>query len=144
MSLTSQTTRPPPSLLLRRHLAHLSHPLMPLHSVTTGFPHPSFPRSILHYHVLTEVELDSLAHFYHQSTPTAASFDYPVSIVTRWDRAGDVKDKRRRLGRFLGLRGCESPINDEGSVERWVDEMMRRGLDREIERETWRSKGFLF
>ena len=57
--------------------------------------------------------------------------------------------KRRRFGRFVGLRGCESPVRGVAEeetmrreMERWVDEKVRKGLRAEEEREMWRSKGF--
>ncbi|KAK4907137.1 hypothetical protein LTR28_000501, partial [Elasticomyces elasticus] len=38
------------------------HPLVPL---PMGPPHPAFPKTLMHYHLLTEEELDSIAHYYH-------------------------------------------------------------------------------
>lgn len=31
----------------------------------------------------------------------------------------DLETKRRRFGRFIGLRGCESPVLDEGKGKGW-------------------------
>lgn len=71
-----------------------------------------------------------------------------------------MDEKRRRFGRFVGLRGCESPGvvgggrsgEEDGDgdgeermrreMEVWVQERIRRGLERETEREIWRGKGF--
>ena len=137
------------NLQLRRRIAHLASPLHPLLSVATGKPHPAFPKTLLSYHLLTELQLDDLAHFYHQRTPTGFSFAYPAPVITRWTRDGDISDKRRRFGRFVGLRGCESPgfeavaaVSEQMDIEKWVEERIREGLKREQELEVWKSKGF--
>lgn len=51
-----------------------------------------------------------------------------------WDRNAGIEEKRRRIGRFIGLRGCESPVDEEVIREevrraRWKEEeecMFRR------------------
>lgn len=166
-----------PTLLTRR-LTHLSTKLHPLLSITTGLPHPSFPRTLLHYHLLTSAELDELAHYYHQRTPSDFSLGYPAPVVARWHIAAGNNDeqqeeverilrevgmmgqgkvegtaeKRRRFGRFVGLRGCESPTAAAMAVamregearremERWVEKEIRRREERERERAGWRGKG---
>ena len=134
------------NLQFRRHVAHLSSPLHPLLSVATGKPHPAFPKTLLSYHLLTELQLDNLAHFYHQRTPTTYSFAYPAPVVTRWTREANISDKRRRFGRFVGLRGCDSPdvpntpTSEQQAIEKWIDERIEEGLRRERELEAWRSK----
>ena len=137
----------PTNLLFRRHISHLSSPLRPLLSLTTGLPHPSFPKTILNYHILTSEQLDELAHFYHQRTPSALSFQYPAPVIARWARDADINDKRRRFGRFLGLRGCESPVSEnemqraeQDVIDRWVEERIREGVERERRLESWRTK----
>ena len=86
---------------------------------------------------------------------------YPAPVVTRWERDGEIEGKRRRFGRFVGLRGCESPIEGGGEMggagnaeeeerarmeweemKRWVERRVRRGIDEEVEREIRREKGF--
>ncbi|KAK3693832.1 hypothetical protein B0T22DRAFT_476640 [Podospora appendiculata] len=89
-------------------LWELRLPLYPLVSETTLTAHPSFPRTRLAFWLLTEAELDALAHFYHQSTPCAWTHRYPMPV--HWPRQGlRVEDKRRKFGRFIGMRGMESP-----------------------------------
>ncbi|KAL8666648.1 MAG: hypothetical protein Q9202_001186 [Teloschistes flavicans] len=138
------------TLQFRRKLSHLSYPLAPLLSITSGISHPSFPTTILAYHLLTEQQLDELAHWYHQRTPGEWSLCYPLPVVGRWwvgtsgngngnGRPG-IEDKRRRFGRFVGLGGCESPVGgladgngegDEGrereqrAMELWVEGQMK-------------------
>lgn len=147
----SQVLNFPPhrgNLLFRRHLDHLASRLHPLISVSTGRSHPAFPQTLLHYHILTEEQLDDMAHHYHQRTPTQLSLCYPAPVVTRWRTDADISDKRRRFGRFIGLRGCESPgslaerSEEEQEVERWVEDRIRQGMARDRELEAWKSKGF--
>ncbi|MCJ1243085.1 hypothetical protein MMC30_000282 [Trapelia coarctata] len=184
------TTRTRPSPLLLPHLNHLQSPLHPLLSITTGAPHPAFPATLLHYHLLTEAQLDELAHYYHQRTPSGFSLLYPEPVIGRWfarntsaastssttnsnsnqnadnemdilahfgltrDSTGEeearagIEEKRRRFGRFVGLRGCESPTAEgeiaqwgEAEMERWVRARVEAGMEREREREEVRRKG---
>ena len=107
--------------LLQPYLDHLSTPLQPLVSCIEGRVHPDFPNTLLQYHLLTATQLDNLAWHYHQiSPPVPESAWYPIQ-VTPWlgsqskkERAIDLKTKRRRFGRFIGLQGCESPVEAQG------------------------------
>ncbi|KAI4136193.1 MAG: hypothetical protein LQ341_005795 [Variospora aurantia] len=115
---------------------------------------------MLHYNLLTEDQLNELAHHYHQRTPSQWSLCYPLPVVGRWHVADDnnsssappgrgqgqgvarLEDKRRRFGRFVGLRGCESPVVDDGddddagrereqrAMELWVQGEMRKREER--------------
>lgn len=56
--------------------------------------------------------------------------------------------KRRRFGRFCGLRGCESPGMGEGdeelmgrAMEAWVRGAWRRGEERDVKAGVGRGKG---
>ncbi|MCJ1356952.1 MAG: hypothetical protein MMC33_006948 [Icmadophila ericetorum] len=184
-SSSTFSTRQQTRSFFASRLTRLRTPLHALVSVSTGLSHPRFPPSMLHFYLLTESELDALAHFYHQRTPCAWSLSYPAPVVGRWGRGSGsgsgsgsgtgassssssqragLDEKRRRFGRFVGLRGCESPgmlvsggAEGEGEgdgdveeeeerlrreMEAWVEERIRRGLEREAEREVWRGKGF--
>lgn len=104
-------------------LKHLSSPLAPLVSITTGLPHPDFPRTLLAYHLLTSSQLDDIARHYHQVwPPLPETSGYPIQVRawvgTRREGELDIETKRRRLGRFMGLRGCESPVGD-GDAGNW-------------------------
>ncbi|KAL2000442.1 hypothetical protein VTN02DRAFT_3063 [Thermoascus thermophilus] len=99
---------------------HLARPLVPLVSITTGRPHPDFPRTILAYHLLSSAQLDDLARHYHQVwPPVPETFGYPLRVPawigTAHEHAVDIETKRRRFGRFVGLRGCESPVQDSAA-----------------------------
>lgn len=117
-------------------LTHLIQPLIPLVSITTGLPHPEFPRTLLSYHLLTHEQLDRLARFYHQTIDAGwERWMYPSPLVWGKSWCGsqpvhapsaqnmlsnrrilvDLETKRRRWGRFIGLQGCESPVHEDSS-----------------------------
>lgn len=107
----------PKSLLARNpKLAHklrqMALPLSPLVQLTTGTVHPNFPATVLHFWLLTNDQLESLASFYHQTRPSPWSSQYPCPV--RWRSDVPLEEKRRRMGRFIGLRGCE-PSSGPGS-----------------------------
>lgn len=164
-------TRAPPSPTTAQRvqqylysIEHLRAPLVPLISVSTGLAHPSFPTSLLQYHLLTHEQLDSLAKWYHQVTPPVEeTFMYPA-WVPAWTGLGlnddssmsgtdgvDLEVKRRRWGRFIGLRGCESPTatgpNGEAPDElvHRMEREWRRALERAEEEDrawekSWRGR----
>lgn len=128
---------------------HLRNELTPLISVRTGKPHPAFPRSILQYQLLTHDQLDDLARHYHQTIDAGEErWLYPCPIgwgkvwcgrvpVTATETDGgrrlvDLKTKRRRWGRFIGLKNCESPTaEDEEGARREMDQSMRERMEKE-------------
>ena len=63
---------------------------------------------ILNFWLLTDDQLEDLAHFYHQRTPGPWTRHYPCPVP--WSSSMGLEDKRRRIGRFIGLRGCETPV----------------------------------
>ncbi|KAI8965973.1 hypothetical protein F5Y11DRAFT_235416 [Daldinia sp. FL1419] len=91
----------------REKLRQMALPLAPLVQLSTGDIHQSFPQTLLNFWLLTDSELEELAHFYHQRTPCQWTFHYPCPIV--WSSDMSLEEKRRRIGRFIGLRGCETP-----------------------------------
>lgn len=93
---------------LRHKLDQMALSLSPLVQITTGAVHPSFPRTVLQFWLLTDQQLEDLAHFYHQRTPSVLSDHYPCPIT--WSSDLPLEEKRRKIGKFIGLRGCESPI----------------------------------
>ncbi|OJJ71610.1 hypothetical protein ASPBRDRAFT_30022 [Aspergillus brasiliensis CBS 101740] len=134
---------------LHRILNHLRTPLHALVSSTTGHEHPDFPRSLLQYNLLTSEQLDRLAvHFHQVHPPVRGTFWYPVLIVpwlkrdhgTYVNRVVDGKEevglevKRRRFGRFIGLRGCEES-SSSGNERRRRGRRRARARARERERE---------
>lgn len=109
-----------PALHLK--LSQMSLRLAPLVQLTTGAVHPDFPRSLLAFWLLTEAQLDSLAHFYHQRTPCAWTSHYPCPVA--WPPGMTLEEKRRKLGKFIGLRGCDTPLA----------ELVREEVAREVAR----------
>ena len=114
-----RTPKPKPQKRKRHHhpnfttiIGHLTKELQPLVSTATGIPHPEFPTSLLKYHLLTHSQLDDLAVHYHQVfPPVPETTQYPLCIKP-WvgtESNVDLNVKRRRFGRFIGMRGCESP-----------------------------------
>ena len=98
---------------LHEKLRHMALPLAPLVQITTGTTHPAFPATLLNFWLLTDTELEELAAFYHQRTPSRWSRQYPCPVT--WNSDAGLETKRRRLGRFIGLRNCHSPLAGEDS-----------------------------
>ncbi|KAI1810767.1 hypothetical protein GGS20DRAFT_153750 [Poronia punctata] len=119
----------------RKKLEQMAIPLAPLVQLTTGEVHPSFPGTVLNFWLLTDEELEALAHFYHQRTPSQYKFHYPCPI--NWSSDIPLEEKRRKIGRFIGLRGCESPIRIRTEEE--ILEDARRARIAE-EDEMWKRK----
>ena len=147
---------------LHASIAHLGSELIPLISVRTGRAHPEFPKSLLQYHLLTHDQLDSLARWYHQTVDAGQQrWMYPCPIA--WGRVWcgfsssttttaetpnrrhlvDLDTKRRRWGRFIGLRGCDSPVDEqqENITERmerdWREALRKAEEDRRVQEKLW-------
>lgn len=97
----------------REKLRQMTLPLAPLVQMTTGAVHPAFPTTLLKFWLLTETQLDDLAHFYHQRTPGPWTSQYPCPIT--WPAGLKVEEKRRKMGKFIGLRYV-SPLSDRCSM----------------------------
>lgn len=142
------------------------------------------------YHLLTEEELDSIAHYYHQSTPGIWTMSYPASM--NWDKdflakpsgsqqpanrharrlsreeqhwldslisdvekleepyvpqptgpnyAGlteqeRIRIKRRKVGKFIGLVGMETPIEEiEGRLLACFNRAVEKGREETLRNE---------
>ncbi|PQE27189.1 beta-xylosidase protein [Rutstroemia sp. NJR-2017a WRK4] len=127
LSFTGRLIQSNPALADK--LESMALPLHPLVRLTTGEFHPAFPVSLLNFWLLTSEELDDLAHFYHQRTPSAWTAMYPCPV--RWNRHAGLEEKRRKLGKFIGLRGCDTPI---GELVESVGE-----IERKVREERWRK-----
>ncbi|KAI1637404.1 hypothetical protein F4809DRAFT_605151 [Biscogniauxia mediterranea] len=128
-------------------LQQMALPLAPLVQLTTGEVHAAFPRTLLSFWLLTDPELEALAHFYHQRTPSRYTFHYPCPIAS-WSSDLPLEEKRRKIGRFIGLRGCQTPTTTTTttasalrprSEDELLDEARRARLAAE-EDEAWRRK----
>ncbi|KAF2218054.1 hypothetical protein CERZMDRAFT_12308, partial [Cercospora zeae-maydis SCOH1-5] len=134
---------------LAKKIATLQLRLAPLVPLPAGPPHPAFPKTLMAFHLLTEDELDSIAHYYHQSTPSQWTHHYPATM--NWDKdflakpQGNAEDldsgasyadmsdkeririKRRKVGKFIGLVGMETPAEE-------IAARIQLSLDRAVER----------
>ncbi|KAK4227206.1 hypothetical protein QBC38DRAFT_478228 [Podospora fimiseda] len=117
-------------------LTQMSLRLAPLVQLTSGQIHPHFPQSLLCFWLLTESQLDSLAHFYHQRTPCEWTRHYPCPVY--WPSGLTLEEKRRKLGKFIGLRGCDTPVVVDGHRQNQMSEEVWLRLNRteeEVERD---------
>lgn len=120
---------------LATKIAQMKLQLSPLVRIDNGAIHPWFPLSVLHYWLLTDEQCEALAHFYHQRSPGPWSAHYPCPV--EWSSKASLEQKRRRIGRFIGLQGCDSPIKlltEEEIAER------ARKASWEEEEAIWRAK----
>ncbi|KAI0400309.1 hypothetical protein F4802DRAFT_500394 [Xylaria palmicola] len=121
----------------KQKLQQMALPLAPLVQLTTGHVHPAFPGTLLNFWLLTDAELEELAHFYHQRTPCRYTSHYPCPI--NWSSDMSLEEKRRKIGRFIGLRGCETPLRPRTEAEIVEDARRARAAE---EDEMWRRKLF--
>ncbi|KAI1176735.1 hypothetical protein F4777DRAFT_239725 [Nemania sp. FL0916] len=119
----------------KKKLEQMALPLAPLVQLTTGEIHPAFPGTLLNFWLLTDAELEELAHFYHQRTPCRYTLHYPCPI--NWSSNVSLEEKRRKIGRFIGLRGCESPLRIRTEAELMEEARRARLADEE---EMWKRK----
>ncbi|KAM0483515.1 hypothetical protein ACHAPE_006629 [Trichoderma viride] len=122
---------------LAHKLNQMALPLSPLVQLTTGAIHPQFPRTVLQFWLLTDAQLESLAQFYHQRTPSPWSRQYPCPV--NWRSDAPLEEKRRKMGRFIGLRGCENPtavLKTEEQIARDARLASRNAADEDV----WRRK----
>jgi hypothetical protein len=102
------------SQAFREKLWAMALPLSPLVQLTTGLVHPDFPLTMLAFWLLNGDQLDDLARFYHQAELSVWTLRYPCPVA--WRYAAPAHEKRRKFGRFIGLRGCESADPHEDDV----------------------------
>ncbi|KAK3311264.1 uncharacterized protein B0T15DRAFT_68145 [Chaetomium strumarium] len=118
-------------------LSQMALQLAPLVQLTTGAVHRDFPRTLLAFWLLTDEQLNELAHFYHQRTPCHWTAQYPCPVT--WPPGLSLEEKRRKLGKFIGLRGCDTPI--EALVAGEVVQRLQRS-EEEIREEAERRARF--
>lgn len=129
-------SRRPQNPDLQAKIAEMALPLAPLVRITSGEVHPYFPLTLLNFWVLTSDQLDELAHFYHQRTPSPWSAYYPCPVI--WGKGLGLEEKRRKIGRFIGLTGCESPVKSEEDI---LQELRKHAIEEQQEEQLWRRKG---
>jgi hypothetical protein len=142
-----------PDLALKIEQMRLT--IAPIVHVQTGFPAPDFPHTMLSLFLLTENQLDNIAHYYSQSTPSTLTSQYPQTMDwskpflchdaelpenCRLSELERIKVKMRMLARFVGMRGAETP---RWEYERQV-EILRNKIEREIEEEEVLRRKFVW
>lgn len=98
--------------LFKYKLQNLATRIVPFYRIPDGLPHPYFPRTILHFWLLNEEQLNEIAAYYSQAVPDEFTYMYPT--IMKWDQAtfaemGEYERlsiKRQQLGRFIGLSSC--------------------------------------
>lgn len=130
--------------------------LCPIRQLPYGDIHPSLPQCVLRYWLLTEDEIDGIAQFYHQTDRSHPYFDrYPGKMnwdnqwLSRPDERTSPRElrqlltdeerlamKRRRVGKFIGLRGCQTPSYEVNKRFEWLEGRFERLIEREREEVT--------
>lgn len=104
---------------LAKKIATLQLRLAPLVPLPSGPPHPAFPKTLMAFHLLTEDDLDSIAHHYHQSTPGPWSDHYPAKM--NWDK--DFLAKPTVLSPTSNTRRRSRRLSQD--EKNWLDELMK-------------------
>jgi hypothetical protein len=131
---------------LAQKISQMRLNIAPIVHVESGIPPPQFPSTMLELFLLTEDQLDAMARYYSQSTPSALTHCYPQTMdwnkpfLTKSEsipeecRLSDyerLKVKMRMFAKFIGMRGAETP---NWEFERQV-EILKANIDRSIEEE---------
>lgn len=124
---------------LQKKIEEMRLVIAPIVHVGTGLAPLQFPQTILSLFLLTEADLDAMAHYYDQVTPCQQTYQYPQTMD--WSRPilakpppGETSElwlsdyerlriKVRMFARFIGMRGAETPTWE---YERQIDIMKAR------------------
>lgn len=99
---------------LSKKIATLQLELAPLVPLPSGPPHPAFPKTLLAFHLLTEDELDSIAHHYHQSTPGPWTHHYPA--LMNWDKEFLARPAANNNAKAASANGQSKPTTTEAAA----------------------------
>ncbi|KAL1633156.1 hypothetical protein SLS56_003018 [Neofusicoccum ribis] len=132
-------------------VARMRLQLMPIYPLPAGPPHTKFPKTVLQFHLLTEEDLDSMAAYYSQSTPDEWTDRYPCVIGWDADFFADpsLSDeqrfviKRRKLGKFIGLRGCETPDSEVKMRLKLTEARIQRHIEQSKNEQRAAEKGWM-
>ncbi|KAF2013203.1 hypothetical protein BU24DRAFT_232056 [Aaosphaeria arxii CBS 175.79] len=135
--------------LLAEKIKQMRLNIAPIVHIYTGQCPPEFPSTLLELFLLTEDELDSMAHFYAQIYPDETTNLYPQVMdfnqpyLSRPTEGDDLPDscrmtsyerlrvKMRIFARFIGMRGAETP---RWEYERQMDIIVAR-IEHEVQEE---------
>lgn len=104
---------------LEKKIATLQLRLAPLVPLPSGPPHPAFPKTLMAFHLLIEDELDSIAHYYHQSTPGQWTYHYPATM--NWDKEHLAKPEPIPSTPTSSARHARK-LSQEESI--WLEDLM--------------------
>jgi hypothetical protein len=122
----------PNNTLLSKKIATLQLELAPLVPLPEGPPHPAFPKTLLAFHLLTEDELDSIAHHYHQSTPGPWTQHYPA--LMNWDKEflakpRDKLPKKSAGGQTASAEEVDAALEADVSEKEFLETLMETVRD---------------
>ncbi|KAF2281174.1 uncharacterized protein EI97DRAFT_454388 [Westerdykella ornata] len=132
-------------------LSQLRLKIAPIVHLETGLPPPEFPSNLLSLFLLTESDLDSMAHYYSQVTPDRLTYAYPQTMdwnrpILERPRPGEppecrlsdyerLRVKMRMFAKFIGMKGAETPRWEmERQMELWgrqMEDWVRREKEEE-------------
>jgi hypothetical protein len=112
---------------LSKKIATLQLELAPLVPLPEGPPHPSFPKTLLAFHLLTEDELDSIAHHYHQSTPGPWTQHYPA--LMNWDKEFLAKPKESKMKSASTAAEVDAALEADVSEKEFLETLMETAKD---------------
>ncbi|KAF4308950.1 hypothetical protein SLS57_004023 [Botryosphaeria dothidea] len=134
-----------------KKLKHLRLKIMPIYPLPGGPPHSAFPQTLLEFHLLSEGQLDDLAAYYSQSTLNEWTEHYPSMMG--WDaeffadpalsNEARAKIKLRKFGKFIGLRGCETPIQETELRIKLAEARIQRSIELAKQEQQAYEKGTL-
>ena len=115
----------PNNAALSQKIATLQLELAPLVPLPSGPPHPAFPKTLLAFHLLTEDELDSIAHHYHQSTPGPWTQHYPA--LMNWDK--EFLAKRPKEKKSASAAEVDAALEADVSEKEFLETLMETVQD---------------
>ena len=115
----------PNNAALSKKIATLQLELAPIVPLPSGPPHPAFPKTLLAFHLLTEDELDSIAHHYHQSTPGPWTQHYPA--LMNWDK--EFLAKRPKEKKSASAAEVDASLEADVSEKEFLETLMETVQD---------------
>ncbi|EMD66920.1 hypothetical protein COCSADRAFT_282845 [Bipolaris sorokiniana ND90Pr] len=143
---------------LSQKLTQMRLTIAPIVHVSTSLAAPDFPTTLLSLFLLTEPQLDALAHYYSQTLPSChLTHAYPGTMNwsqpfldmsdelpedCKLDKLERLKIKMRMFARFVGMRGAETPGWEYERQIEILGNKVRWEVRREEEEEERRGKVF--
>jgi hypothetical protein len=148
---TMASVRSRPNTTLQNKISQMRLTLAPIYPLPQGPPHAAYPSTLLHFWLLTEAQLDSIAQYYHQTSPTNEYQRYypacmnwdrdflaiPHKLMSKAEQEACLPDeerlaiKRRMFGKFIGLRGCNTPVEEFEKRVKFLENKFEQSITRE-------------